>query len=179
MINLDALYWQRDLADPAYQTDRASFLAEFRDRAKQATQIIEIGVGTGQSTIAFLFGLEKSDGCLWSCDIQKPTAPIEQLSGYPQWTFILGCSTDEAVRLSAPLCDILLIDGARTNRLNDLVIYGPKLRIGGIIYVADVDQRPVREEFDTFVKSHDIELKTKILRGDKSDMGVIYVPKAK
>ena len=178
MVNLAPLYWQRDLGEPEFPTDRASFLAEFRLRAKRAKQIVEIGVGSGQSTIAFLFGLEglSANNRLWSCDIEKPKSPIDELLDYPLWEFELGSSTDEAIRLTAPKCDILLVDGAIDNRLNDLVFYGSKVKPGGIIYVADVDQDLAKGQFDAYVKSVDIQ-GTQILRGYKNDMGVIYVSK--
>lgn len=176
MVNLAPHYWQRVLGDRKYPNDMISFMDELNDRAQSFInpQIIEIGVNTGQSTIAFLFGLEGRDGKLWSCDIEMPKPPIIQFLGHPQWDFVLGCSTDEIVHSDAPECDILLIDGAYTNRLNDLVIYGAKMKPNGYIYVHDIDRRLVREEFETYIE--DTGYNYDILRGNKNSMGVILCP---
>lgn len=114
----------------------------------KAKQVIELGVRTGESTVAFLAGLAETGGKLWSCDIQSPLEvenhapgnPIEDhiWDRYDNWTFVKG--HDLEVANEAPKrCDVLFIDTEHTcdQAVAELETYGPRVRVGGVILMHD------------------------------------------
>ena len=82
--DLEALYQERCLGksgpwpDQAAMAEHLPFLRDLVEKTN-AKQVIEIGVNTGQSTIAFLVGLQATGGKLWSCDVEKPKEPIKSV----------------------------------------------------------------------------------------------------
>lgn len=100
-----------------------------------AQQIIELGVRTGVSTCAWLAGLEKTGGKLWSCDIDKHSAP-PQIIGHPQWIFVRG----DDLKVDSPTeCDILFIDTSHEyeHTVAELARYAPYVNTGGCIVMHD------------------------------------------
>lgn len=102
--------------------------------------MFEIGVRTGISTAAFLRGLEKNGGHLYSADIESQCGNI--FAGHPQWTFVNHNSRDVAIvksKIPAKL-DVLFIDGDHTYEgvKSDLESYGLLVKDGGIIVMHDV-----------------------------------------
>lgn len=120
----------------------------------QAMQVVELGVHTGQSTVAFLLGLEETGGCLWSVDRKIPLPPIDAYMNQDNWTFILG-DTRWAVDMVPPGIDILFIDADLQNRLVDLELYGPKVRSGGFILVHDLDRPEVAQAVSIYMGNHE------------------------
>jgi len=122
-----------------------------------ARQVIELGVRTGESTVAFLTGLEETGGELWSCDIQHPLDIKNHVFGNPiadhvwgnfdNWTFTLGNDL-EMVAEAPEQCDVLFIDAEHTydHVLAELEAYGPRVRAGGVILLHDsYDLEPKNE----------------------------------
>jgi predicted O-methyltransferase YrrM len=118
--------------------------------------IFEIGVRTGVSTAAFLVGLEKNGGHLYSADINPDCAKI--FAGHPQWTFMFRDSrqaTEMKAALPAQL-DVLFIDGDHTYEgvKADLANYAPMVKSGGRIILHDVCSAydpGVRKAFDEYI----------------------------
>ncbi len=102
----------------------------------QAKTVIELGTRGGVSTIAWLYGLEKTDGLLWSVDID----PAPELS-HPRWTFIQGNDLDPDVVKSLPEADIVFIDTSHDYQqtLAELNVYRWKVRPGGKIVLHDTE----------------------------------------
>jgi len=114
----------------------------------KAKQVIELGVRTGESTVAFLAGLAETGGKLWSCDIQSPLEVTNHGPGnpikdhiwgkYDNWEFVKG--NDLQVAKQAPKrCDVLFIDTEHTyeQAVAELEAYGPRVRPGGVILMHD------------------------------------------
>jgi predicted O-methyltransferase YrrM len=112
-------------------------------RASGKGNILEIGVCAGVSTAAFLCGLEKNGGHLWSIDIDPQCADNFE---HPQWTFICADST-KALEWTTGL-DILFVDGDHHYEtvLSDLVTYSPYVKSGGLILLHDVE--PDKKNWD-------------------------------
>jgi len=105
----------------------------------QATKVIELGTRGGVSTIAWLYGLELTDGHLWSVDIQP--AP-EHTNAWSRWTFLLGDDLDPDVLGQLPdLADIVFIDTSHwyEQTLAELNLYRAKVRPGGRIVLHDTE----------------------------------------
>ena len=124
--------------------------------------ILEIGVRTGISTAAFLRGLEKNGGRLYSMDIAPDCEGAKNLTGHPLWLFRSGDSHAQTVidQVKSDLgeVDILFLDGDHTYEgvKADLINYSPLVKSGGMIichdmcsgYDPDV-RRAVYEFFET------------------------------
>lgn len=99
--------------------------------------VVELGVRSGNSTAAFLAGVEAAGGHLWSCDIEDPDVPQEWLSN-PLWTFIKG--DDVLVQNALPeAIDVLFIDTSHEygHTLEELRVYEPRVNPGGIVLCHD------------------------------------------
>lgn len=72
-----------------------------------ARQVVELGVRSGLSTVAFLSAMEVTGGEVWSCDIDRP-AVAACVAGHERWTFVWA--DDLEVVDDAPECDVLFID---------------------------------------------------------------------
>lgn len=103
---------------------------------RDATQVVELGVRTGVSTVAFLAAMDVTDGQVWSCDIAHPQVP-ESVANHPRWT----CVVDDDLWMvnEAPECDVLFIDTSHDyqHTLDELRLYAPKVRDGGVILLHD------------------------------------------
>ncbi len=108
----------------------------------QAKRVIELGVRGGVSTIAWLHGLDLSDGHLWSVDIVPAPDDIES----ERWTFERGDDTDYEIVSRLPTeVDIVFIDTSHTydHTLKELETYLPLVRAGGRIVMHDTElKRP-------------------------------------
>jgi predicted O-methyltransferase YrrM len=118
--------------------------------------ILEIGVRTGISTAAFLRGVQKNGGHVYSVDNNPDCSKVFQ--GLSEWTFILADSKDTAqVKAAIPASlDILFIDGDHTYEgvKADLANYAPLVKSGGRIILHDVVSAydpGVRQAFDEFI----------------------------
>lgn len=98
--------------------------------------ILEIGVNEGASTSAFLSGVHKNGGHVYSIDINPACGKVFD---DPQWSFTAGNSR-EISGFAYPALDTLFVDGDHTyeGALSDLMSFGPSVRSGGLILVHDV-----------------------------------------
>lgn len=131
--------FERKKAQSSGMQGHMDFLCDLVIQAK-AQQVIELGVWTGNSTIAFLAGLEETGGKLWSVDREAPQSDATSLLGKPNWTFHQGDDRD-LLQQAPRQCDILLCD-----TINDydtiswqLENYGARVRDGGYILVHDTE----------------------------------------
>jgi len=123
-----------------------------------ACTVLEIGVGTGQSTTAFLAAAELTGGHVWSVDISASCLFLLEhaQSGRPApWTFILGDSADQAVTDRTPdKADVLFIDSSHAYAQTRLELerYVPRVRPGGMVLLHDTtwtfSDRPSAEVAD-------------------------------
>lgn len=108
--------------------------------SRKAQQVIEIGVGSGNSSSAFLIALRETNGRLWSVDIEPTEAALELKAACPDWTYIHGESL--TVEPTAPFrADVLFIDSEHsyTQTYNELDAYAPHVKSGGIILLHDTE----------------------------------------
>lgn len=158
-VDLQALYEARRRA----RTDIAAHLPKLYNlvTSMRAQQVIELGVRGGESTIAFLAALQKTDGLpvrrtqtgrLWSCDVAPLQLPIAQLEGkIAHWEFVAG--DDRELLDAAPAtCDVLFIDTSHEyeHTLWELENYGARVRAGGYIVLHDTELPAVREAIDAY-----------------------------
>lgn len=103
----------------------------------KAKTVIELGTRGGVSTVAWLYGLEKTDGHLWSVDVD----PAPELQ-HPRWTFIQGddLSVDTINRLPEEV-DIVFIDTSHEYQqtVAELNVYRWMVRPGGKIVLHDTE----------------------------------------
>jgi len=91
-----------------------------------ALQVVELGVRSGLSTIAFLSAMEATGGSVWSCDIDQPRLP-DVVSQHDRWSFVWG--DDMEMVDEAPECDVLFIDTSHgyLHTLAELNAYSSKV----------------------------------------------------
>lgn len=102
-----------------------------------AKHVIELGTRTGVSTIAWLYGLERTGGRLTSVDID----PAPAIGVWPHWTF--RQSDDLASDLIAELepADVVFIDTSHhyQHTLAELHVYRHLVRAGGRLVLHDTE----------------------------------------
>jgi len=134
--------YDRALADP--DCDMKEYLGFMRHFARG--NILEIGVRYGVSTSAFLLGIEKNGGHLYSVDIDLECG---KLFNRPEWTFL--CADSQSPRAldgpdwnDARGFDLILIDGDHKPEAvrHDLRQFAPLLRRNGMLLVHDVIPQP-------------------------------------
>ena len=141
--------YRRQAADRT--TDIFEHLPELFAIASASQSIIELGVGTGRSTTAFLAGLEVSGGHLWSAEID-PQYAEPYLLGHPQWTFAIGSSLDLVDEAPTDV-DVLFIDSNHDYNLTlaELTAYVPRVRSGGVVLLHDTEShQPVTQAINAF-----------------------------
>lgn len=132
--SLSATY-QQLLAQPSDIRDHLGRFVALVE-ALDAQRICELGVRQGVSTVAWLEGLRRTGGHLWSCDIEP--CPID----HRQLTFLRGddCSPEVYDKIPDDL-DIVFLDTSHlySATRRELEIYAPKLVEGGCVVLHDVD----------------------------------------
>lgn len=133
----------RDIADQyrdacATPSDIYEHLPTFVEicRELDAKKVIELGTRGGVSTIAWLYGMEQTDGHLWSVDIDpKPDLNHER------WTFIQSDDLDVDLLRRLPVADVVFIDTSHDYQqtLAELNVYRWKVRPGGKIILHDTE----------------------------------------
>ena len=125
-------------------------------------KVLELGVRTGNSTVAFLAAAEEAGGHVWSVDLEPPHAPQDQWTGSGRWTFIQGDDLKIAPLEETPGVplrpDVLFIDTSHEydHTLAELRRYVPLVAEGGVVLMHDTlltwDHREYRvaEALDTF-----------------------------
>lgn len=118
-------------------SDMAHYVPFLESQAKG--NILEIGVRKGESTRAFLSGLKKNGGHLYSIDINDCGHVAED----PNWSFLKVDSRNhkEVTNFAPKTIDILFIDGDHTREgyRNDLITYSALVKDGGLIISHDID----------------------------------------
>lgn len=131
------MYEQRLGAD----TDIRDHLEYFVETCVEldAKHVIELGVRNGNSTVAWLYGLDQTEGHLWSVDPDGRavgTIPPER------WTFVFGLDTDQTVIDQLPnQVDVVFIDTTHyyQHTLYELELYVPRVRPGGRVLLHDTE----------------------------------------
>ncbi len=108
-----------------------------------AVKVLELGVRTGNSTVAFLAAAEQASGHVWSVDLDLPHAPGDRWTGSGRWTFLPGddlkitLPEEESGVILRP--DILFIDTAHTfdHTLAELRRFVPVVAEGGVVLMHD------------------------------------------
>jgi predicted O-methyltransferase YrrM len=140
-VNLAEFYDRAYRNTPDIAGHLPGFIAEVIDRA--AAQVIEVGVGAGNSSAAWLTGLAQTGGRLWSVDIEPTPAAWELQDICPEWTYVVGDSI--ACEPFAPHgADILFIDSLHTfeQTLAELEVYVPHVKPGGVVLLHDTGTHP-------------------------------------
>lgn len=121
-----------------------------------AQHVIELGVNRGNSTVAFLYGLEKTGGTLTSVDCSA-----HDLGSWPRWEFVFGDDLDPDVIGRMTPADILFVDTTHTyaQTVGELDAYWRLVRPGGLIVCHDTElvaagTRPVTDAIDEFCREH-------------------------
>jgi len=119
------------------RSDIFEHLPLFAELAAEAEVIVELGVRTGVSTVAWLYGLPKH-GRLFSVDID----PQPDLPDDPRWTFVQGDDThpDTIAQLPAR-ADIVFIDTSHDyhHTARELELYRWMVKRGGMIICHDTE----------------------------------------
>ena len=108
-------------------------------------RVLELGVCSGQSTVAFLYALEQTGGSLVSVDLDGPP----NIGEHPHWQFIRGDDTDPQVFAQCDLVDLLFIDTDHGYRhtLQELYLYSHLVRRPGLIVCHDTElEHPIGEQ---------------------------------
>jgi predicted O-methyltransferase YrrM len=104
----------------------------------RAKHVVELGTRTGVSTVAWLYGLERTGGRLTSVDIDAKPA----IGEFDHWTFIQGDDLDPDVVAQLPdEVDVVFIDTSHLyeQTLRELYLYRWLVRPGGVIVCHDTE----------------------------------------
>ena len=110
-------------------------------------RICELGVRSGNSTVAFLAALSAEQsrgqyGHLWSFDIEPPEVP-EVVADCPWWTFTRADVREAGTpRLLPGQVDVLFIDTdphTYESLYTELELWAPRVARGGVILAHDAD----------------------------------------
>lgn len=107
---------------------------------KTAERIIELGVRDGDSTTAFMAGIEIGGGELWSCDTVAPKFLKQYQETCDRWTFELGDDVERAPYAPNKV-DVVFIDTSHAyeHTKAELEVYGSKVKPGGVILLHDTE----------------------------------------
>lgn len=108
---------------------------------RNAQHVIELGTRSGVSTIAWLYGLERSGGQLTSVDIDEQP----DIGVWPHWTFHQADDLDPDLVASLAPADVVFIDTSHhyEHTLAELNVYRWLVKPGGIIVLHDTElERP-------------------------------------
>lgn len=144
--------------------------------------VIELGVRSGVSTVAWLHGLTQTGGALWSVDISPPPdLPPDR------WVFLRGDDRSPIILdlLPHPV-DIVFIDTSHEfgHTATELELYRPLVRPGGRIVLHDTEvelpdginsaiRYPVRTAIDRFCRAWGWAWSN---REHNNGLGIIEVP---
>jgi predicted O-methyltransferase YrrM len=108
-------------------------------RLYNGVRILEVGVRSGNSTVAFLSAAQIMGGHVWSVDIDSDCRDLPW-AGHPGWTFTCGDSTSAEVAGKQPMqIDVLFLDGdhGKQTVLDELALYMPRVTRGGVALFHD------------------------------------------
>lgn len=109
-----------------------------------AQTVVECGVNSGMSSVAFLAGLEQTGGMIYSCDVAYPRWRPE-VEAFPRRCFYKGDSlgmTKWIDEYNRP--DVCLLDTSHTmtQTVAELKAYWPLVRPGGAVAIHDTESCP-------------------------------------
>ena len=106
-------------------------------------RVLELGTRRGNSTLAFLAGVEESGGHVWSNDIDNVIENPNGMKAWADcelWTFIRGDDMDPAVQEQLPAeADILFIDTSHEyeHTVKEIEVFLPRVVPGGVALFHD------------------------------------------
>lgn len=102
-----------------------------------AMHVIELGVCRGNSTVAWLYGLERTGGTLTSIDVSAPP----DIGEHDHWRFIQGDDLDPKVLAQFAEAEIVFIDTTHTygQTMSELITYRRLVRPGGYFVLHDTE----------------------------------------
>lgn len=118
-----------------------------RESNEECPTLVELGVATGNSTIALLSAIEQQDkGRLYSADIvlcPHAEARATKAGLYKHWHFRQRNSIDYAIDFDKQ-CDLIFIDSSHEadQTIREIEVWAPMLRVGGFIVFHDTMSRP-------------------------------------
>lgn len=122
--------------------------------------VVELGTRSGVSTAAFLAGVEKRGGYVWSVDIDPNC--VDLYKDNPRWAFFHGSSIDKATvvqimrHLPNLAIDVLFIDTDHTyeQASAELALWSEYMRPGSVILMHDPETFPgVRRAAEEFAEA--------------------------
>lgn len=148
-------------------------------------QVIELGVRTGNSTIAFLAATDLVDGFVWSVDVNPARVP-DWWHFQNRWQFIHAPDVPKPDGLPAE-CDVLFIDTSHhyEHTYAELCAYVPLVRPGGTVLLHDTELQvpdgmpagdplfPVARALDRFCAEFDLNWQN---RTGCNGLGVVRIP---
>lgn len=138
------MMWRRDrFLEESYRTvcseqsDIVNHLPRFVEMVEEtnAQHVIELGTRSGVSTIAWLYGLERTGGRLTSVDIDARP----DIGEFPHWSFIQGDDLAPDVLARLEPADIVFIDTSHLydQTVRELATYRWLVRTPGLIVCHD------------------------------------------
>lgn len=145
-------------------------------RMNETRRMMEIAASIGPRVVMEI-GADKGGGLYhWcqlptvdyviGCEVRGTPYAVEFERGFPDRRFLwlpqssYATQTVDTVRswLDGMAIDCLFIDGEKTQFMRDFDTYRPLMRPGGIVFLHDVTESPMREVFDTLAKRHRSDL---------------------
>lgn len=155
---------KRTLEHAAKQTDIHQHLVTLHNLVTSiaAKTVIELGVNTGESTVALLEAVEATQGQLYSVDIQLLPATKAMLESYGitgRWNFTLQSDLEYLKTWPADKkADLIFVDTSHTfdHTTREIALYEPILRPGGIMVFHDTVSfyEGVQKPINNFLKKH-------------------------
>jgi hypothetical protein len=132
------------------------YLPRLEEAAKG--NVLEMGSRDGVSTDAFLKGVEKRGGFVWSVDCDE--AWKDAWTGHPQWKFVHAFSTEQEKIFAAGVpkdLDVVFLDTEHSYELTqkELVLWAPKLKPDGVLMIHDTKEFPeLRRAAEEYAAEH-------------------------
>lgn len=130
--------WMSEPFAPNARSDIRAHLPMLYDAAR-GKRVIELGVGDGTSTSAFLTAMERHGGHLLSVDIN---VGCFHFPGHPCWTFHASDSLNADIAPTGlPAYDVLFIDTDHSyeRTLAELRLWSQCIRPDGVIFLHDIE----------------------------------------
>ncbi len=142
----------------ARPTDINALLPTLRDEAiaVDAQVLVELGVGSGNSTSALLAATLETGGRLWSVDVVIPEGFLFDYTAVPEWTYLIADDLAVVGECPRPI-DCLFIDSAHNyeQTFAELEAYVPLMRPGGVLMMHDTVSWPsVTEAIKDYTADH-------------------------
>jgi hypothetical protein len=155
------------------ETDIRDHLPRLFEEARGT--VLELGVRGGISTSALLAGVEQRGGEVWSVDVDPSCSTA--YAAHPLWHFVCSDSRDPAPLTVAGLpseIDVLFVDTLHEYEhvREELAVWGPRVRRGGIVLVHDTDTFPeVRHAVEDYARRKGLHSE---FLPSSNGLGVIY-----